>query len=100
MSFFNTDEIPSCSTCDYATLQIPIFDRWSDPYCRKGHGKCEVNRLCGDYKEVTSICGRCEHIKEDMPNQGFTCELRGIKVSFSGKTCDDFRFDSFRRFSK
>lgn len=100
MGYFRNEELPSCSTCDYATVHIPIFDRWSDPYCRRGHGKCEVNKLCGDYKDVTNICGRCVHIKEDKPNHGFICELKKGKVYFNGRTCDDFKFDSFNKFSK
>ena len=50
MSYY---EPPSCSNCKFATLHIPSFTYpWSDPYCSKGQGKCEVDKVCSDYEQI------------------------------------------------
>ena len=90
MSYFKNKELPSCSDCDYARLQIPAFDRYSDPYCQRGHGKCEVDKLCGDFKPITAICGRCDFIRFVDKDIGFICVNHGIGVHFAGKTCDEY----------
>ena len=90
MSFFKNKDLPSCSNCEYADKYIPYYNKqYSDPYCSKGHGKCDIDKICEDYKMI-SICGRCDSIRIKKDKSGLTCIKKGINVSFSGKTCDDF----------
>lgn len=43
----------TCSNCKHASLHIPYFTYpWSDPYCSKGHGKCEVDKSCDDFELI------------------------------------------------
>ena len=91
MKIFKDNELPSCITCEHANLYIPYYTfPYSDPYCIKGHGQCNVNKLCGDYKMTTAICGKCKFIKVKDRDTGFICVRRNIPVSFSGKTCEDY----------
>lgn len=78
-SFFKY--IPSCSDCEYATLYIPYFSYpHTDPYCRKGHGKCEVDKFCSDFRLINShYCCECVHFNEEY------CEHHNKNV---GKNCD------------
>ena len=50
-----------CENCEYATVYIPYFTfPHSDPYCEKGHGKCEVGKSCEDYRLIGShYCKEC-----------------------------------------
>lgn len=92
MKLFRDNELPSCTTCTHATLYIPYYTfRFNDPYCMKGHGKCEYDKLCGDYRMMTATCGRCEFIEVKDRNTGFVCRLHENVVSFCGRACDDFR---------
>lgn len=61
MSFFKGNKIPSCSSCRYATEFIPYFTfPYSDPFCSKGNGRCEEDKLCGYYKLFgTYYCYEC-----------------------------------------
>lgn len=67
MSYFKC--LPSCSSCEYADLYIPYFTYpFHDPYCVKGHGKCEVDKVCDDYRLInTHYCSECEFmsVKDD-----------------------------------
>lgn len=37
-----------------------------------------------------TVCGHCEHIKEHI--DGFYCPIISKNVSFTGKTCPDFKW--------
>lgn len=51
MSYFKFEA--SCSNCEFASLYIPYFTYpHAEPYCAKGHGKCDVDKLCEDYKLI------------------------------------------------
>ncbi len=90
MSYFRNNEYPSCSICDYATEYIPLFTySHADPYCKQGHGKCEVDKVCSDFKPI-SVCGRCEFLQKD--NLSFICVHHNKSVSFNDKNCDEFKF--------
>lgn len=81
--FYFKDEFPSCASCEYATVYIPYFTYpHSNPYCSKGHGQCEVDKLCGDYKLINShYCCECEYYsngfcdkrKENVKEKDYSC---------------------------
>ena len=55
MSYFKFEA--SCSNCKYADLYIPYWTYpYSDPFCRLGHGKCDVNKCCNDFKLIGRLC--------------------------------------------
>lgn len=81
--FFIDYEFPSCSSCQYANKYIPYYTfPYSDPYCEKGHGLCEVDKLCGDYRLINShFCCECEFY-----NNGF-CSKHNKTVNENDKSC-------------
>ena len=66
MFFLKINENSSCATCRYANLYIPYFTYpYSDPYCSKGHGKCDENKVCGDYLTCGfHYCKECGYFDE------------------------------------
>ena len=53
MSMFNIHESPSCANCRFATKYIPAWGYpFADPFCAKGMGKCEVDKLCGSWELI------------------------------------------------
>ena len=97
MEIIITEDPATCCNCKNATIQIPSINRWSDPYCSKEHGQCKEYKTCNDYVIVNGVCGRCEFIAEK--GRDLICLKHNIKVDYSGKVCDDFKFDSYRKFS-
>lgn len=88
---FNGKEY-SCSNCAYATEYIPYFTfPHSNPQCSKGHGKCEVDKICGDYKIITATCGRCEFMELENNGRTMKCVEKNVQVEFNKKSCDDFK---------
>lgn len=88
MKIFKDDKIPSCSDCDYADNYIPYYTYpFSEPYCSKGHGKCEVDKLCGDFKPITATCVRCEFIRFNNKIKKFICIKRYSPILFTGINC-------------
>lgn len=83
MFFFKNGNIPSCSDCEYATLYIPYFSYpFSDPYCSKGHGLCEVDKLCDDFKLINShFCCECNYFAN-----GF-CNRKNIEINEKTYSC-------------
>lgn len=75
MSIFKTEELPSCVNCMYATEFIPLFTYpYSDPYCKKEHGKCDIDKICEDYLPRTT-CNHCKHFKECNTNwNSYVCD--------------------------
>lgn len=81
---------PSCCNCEYATKYIPSYSYpWNDPYCSKGHGKCEINKLCDDYKSIYEVCGNCEHIQKNYNK--FICKVHDVEIEYNKKTCEEFQ---------
>ena len=88
--FMEDKEDDGCSNCLYATLYIPSFSfPFSDPYCSKGNGKCEVDKVCGDFVRVDSICGWCEYF-EVVNRDSIRCNKHNIDVHYVGRVCDDY----------
>lgn len=92
MNFFNNESLPSCSECDYANEYIPYYTfPFSEPYCSKGHGKCEVDKLCGDFKPCGITCIRCDFIRLKSKIEGYVCIKHDMNVSFDKHSCDEFK---------
>ena len=84
------EDAPSCSNCEYAAKYIPSYTYpWSDPYCLKGNGKCEIDKLCDDYKNIHEICGNCNHLRKDYNK--FICMITGEEIEYNKKTCEQFK---------
>lgn len=81
-SFFKY--IPSCSDCEYATLYIPYFSYpHSDPYCSKGHGKCEVDKFCSDFRLINShYCYECVNCIDDN-----YCKKHDKEINKNDESC-------------
>lgn len=69
--FFLEKDCPSCASCHYATEYIPYYTfPFSDPYCSKGHGKCKIDKVCGDYRLINShFCYECYFCEENYCNK-------------------------------
>ena len=99
MFFFKNEEIPSCSSCRYATEYIPHFNFLHDnPFCSKGHGKCKVDKLCGDYKLFgTYFCKECSHYKvvsyDNIERHGKVgyCKWKDIEINANDDACVYFK---------
>ena len=90
MKMFRDDKLPSCSDCDYADEYIPYYTYpFSEPHCRKGHGKCEVDKLCGDFKPIIATCVRCDFIRFNNKSKEFMCFKKYIPILFTGIDCSD-----------
>ena len=83
MLFFKSEDIPSCSDCEYATLYIPYFTYpYSDPYCSLGHGLCKVDKLCDDFKLINShYCSECTYFCNNY------CNKKNIDVNEKNYSC-------------
>lgn len=77
----------SCSHCRYATVYIPYFTYpFSDPFCSKGHGKCEVDKICGDFKLISShYCHECEFYGDGY------CSKKSIFLNENNDSCVYFK---------
>ena len=73
MTFFKDGEIPSCSLCRFATEYVPLFTYpYSTPYCSKGHGQCDVDKFCEDFRLINSFyCDDCKNLI--INNNEFFC---------------------------
>lgn len=79
--------LPSCSNCEYANLYIPYFSYpYSDPYCCKGHGKCDVDKVCDDFRLINShFCEECIYYKKDY------CDFHKKQVNLYDESCVYFK---------
>ena len=99
MKFSDNNGLESCSDCFYATKYFPYYTfPFFDPYCEKGHGRCEVNKSCEDYKSIISICGKCKFIELEDKRVGYVCVKHNVSVEFNNRICDEFeqRLDRIR----
>lgn len=82
--------IPSCSFCEYANLYIPYFSYpHSDPFCCKGHGKCEVDKFCEDFKLINVYsCYECKFIEFDDGKE--YCSKKMEYVNKNNESCAYF----------
>ena len=91
MAFFKDDEIPSCSICRYATEYIPSYTYpFFTPKCSKGHGECDGEKFCGDFRLINSYyCEDCEHLiyEDGFCNNRTYCEKKGIYVDKFNHAC-------------
>lgn len=84
MTFFRDDIIPSCSICRYATEYIPSFTYpFFDPHCSKGHGKCDGEKFCEDFRLIGGYyCEDCKYLEfvGDTFNKKTYCSKKEIFV--------------------
>ena len=101
MFFFKENLNPCCSNCHYATEYIPKYSfPHSNPYCSKGHGKCGVDKLCGDYRLINShYCCECKFFKSDYDYEGqivdYCCKHEKI-VYGNDDACVYFELEELR----
>lgn len=42
-----------CQNCKFANYYpAPYWERWLDPWCAKGHGRCKVDKTCEDFELI------------------------------------------------